>query len=176
MSGSKWINEETHKKFLSSLELSKIAVWLAAQILEDEGHSPKVNHTTAAATHKERGKHLDKGDISILDDTVEVKWWSGDKYSFTCREEWKFPFILVCPLAQWHYHTTPVRWMYFNNKLTHYVQFNRDAVDPTNVKSIFDGRYKVRVQIIVAKNEDVLFLPVPPHILARYNFCKTNSI
>ena len=174
MGGSNWINEKTHKKFLEQLELSKVAVWLAAQILEDEGHSPTIHHTKAAPTHEERGKYSDQGDISLNEtDTVEVKWWSGKKYCFTDRSTWPFPHILVCPAQQWKYHKQPVRWMYFNNKLTHYVQFNRDAVDPENIRQVFDGRYKVKRPIIVANNSDVLFLPVPSRILLRYNYLKS---
>lgn len=163
-----WINSKTHKQFLAGLELSKVAVWLAAQILEDEGHSPKVNHTKAAPTHKVRGKFIDDGDIIIDEGPVEVKWFTGDRYSFTDKKSWKYPYVIVCPQKRWHYQETPVRWMYFNNKLTHYIQFRGDAVDKNNVKEIMDTRYRVKNKVIVAENKSVVFLPVPSHIIMRY--------
>lgn len=163
-----WINSNTHKKFLAGLELSKIAVWLAAQILEDQGHSPKVNHTKAAPSHKVRGQYIDDGDIEIDDGIVEVKWFSGDKYSFTNRQSWRFPFVIVCPQKQLHYKSAPVQRLYFNNKLSHYIHITPDAVNPNNIKEIFDTRYRVKNKVVVAKNDDVSFLPVPSHIIMRY--------
>jgi len=166
---NQWINSKTHQTFLDRLEESKAAVWLAAQILENEGLSPRVNHTSAAPTHKVRGQYIDNGDIEIDGGCVEVKWWKSKRTQFTNRKSWPYPVIFVCPAEQWSSLRKPVRWMMFSCDLRHYVQFGVGAVDPSRVQEKFDSVYKVSRQYVVINADDALFLPVPSRILLRYN-------
>lgn len=166
--GNNWINSKTHKTFLDRLESSKVAVWLAAQILEDEGLSPRVNHTVAAPTHKVRGKYIDNGDIDIDGGCVEVKWQRSKRTNFTDRKSWPYPYVNVCPAEQWSYLRKPVRWMLFSCDLSHYVQFGIGAVDPNNIRTKKDTIYNVTRSYVVVEKKDALFLPVPSRILLRY--------
>ena len=88
---------DNHKKFLSHLDNSTEAVFIAALYLHKKGLDVRINAMQRAKSHKDWKNCKDDGDMYIYknDKTyrIEVKGLSCD---FTNASDWMFRDFIVC--------------------------------------------------------------------------------
>lgn len=151
------MQEKNHNKFLSHLENSKPAVFLAAKWLADHGYIVQVNPTFKANSHAEWKDFVDSGDIYLLR-RVEIKQISAD---FTSKNDWPFgdKFIVCAKHSFDNSKPKPYGYFIISASRTHAAIVVTDTFKDWYIEKRTDSRYQnVTQEFYLAPLNCVLFL------------------
>ena len=135
---------DNHKKFLSHLDNSTEAVFIAALYLHKKGLDVRINAMQRAKSHKDWKNCKDDGDLYVYKNKnkyrVEVK---GRGTGFSCSEDWKYKDFMICAKHSYDLaEPKPYAYMILSKERTHVAIVKTSTKHKWNYKYKMDKRYE----------------------------------
>ena len=106
------------RNFINSLRGSKPAVRMMAGYFAERGHDVEEPATSESPRREDWAKQVDRGDLFVNGQRVEVKHWP--ERTFTCARDFPFKRLMICNKLSWNRaDPKPVAYYIVNAPMTH---------------------------------------------------------